>query len=105
MVREIKWGSRKIKVYFNDKKVNKYEKERGGSFIYGYVDRQLDVMYIRKEMPIALKRLTLWHELSHLFYDSLESLVNETSAELNSRFIEEIFDRNRWIRELYKKER
>jgi len=100
----VKLGSRKIKVYFNEKAVDKYEKTARGKkdgYCHGYCDRGKDEIYIRSGLPNSLKRLTFWHELNHLHFDWLTNLGNESIAEINSRYIDEVFSRNRWVRELY----
>lgn len=97
----VKWGSRRIKVSFNERKVEEQQKHEGG-FIHGFVNKSTDEIYIRSKTALANQRMTLWHELSHLIYDTLASLSDESLAEINARFIDEIISRNKWIRELYK---
>lgn len=97
----VRWGSRKIKVFFNERKVEKQQEKEGG-FIHGFVDKSTDEIYIRSKTALANQRMTLWHELSHLIYDTLSSLSDESLSEINARFIDEIMSRNKWIRELYK---
>ena len=98
----LRLGSRNIKVYFNEKAVDKYEeREKKQGYCHGYCDRGTDEIYIRSSLPLILKRLTLWHELTHLHFDWLTSLSNESIAEINARYIDEILERNRWVKEMY----
>jgi len=98
----IRLGSRKIRVYFNEKAVEKYEKEKNrGSYVHGYFDSGLDEMYIRESLSPILKRICLFHELGHAHFDCLHNLGNETIAEILARLIDEIFSRNKWVGEMY----
>ena len=98
----VKLGSRNIKIYFNEKAVDKYEKEKNkGSYVHGYIDSGLDEIYIRESLSPTLKRICLFHELGHAHFDCLHNLGNETIAELLGRFIDEVFSRNKWVRGLY----
>ena len=98
----VKMGSRKIKVYFNERKIEEYAKSRNKGYIHGFCDREKDEVYIRSKLPPLLKRICLWHELGHLCFDFLRNLSDETLVEVNARFVCEILERNKWVRELYK---
>jgi len=104
MVKVINLGSRTIRVYFSDRKVDVYEKTDRGKrdgYCQGYCDRGTDEVFIRSSLSDALKRICLWHELGHLVYDSLGSLSDESLVEINARLIDEIIFRNKWVREMY----
>jgi Zn-dependent peptidase ImmA (M78 family) len=101
----VKLGSRKIKVYFNDKKVDEYEKEGNKGYVHGFCDRGMDEVFIRKSLPPTNQRICLLHELGHLCFDFLRNLSDESLVEINARFIDELFIRNVWIRKLYEKEK
>jgi len=106
-MRRIKLGSRDIMVYFSDKKVDDYMKDGGGKggYVRGFCDKGVDIIVIRKNLPLPLLRICLWHELSHMVYDFMGDLSDESMVEINARYVDEILDRNRWVRELYKKEK
>lgn len=101
----VKMGSRRIKIFFNERKIDEYAKEKNKGYIHGFCDREKDEIYIRSKLPAVLKRICLWHELGHLSFDFLRNLSDETLVETNGRFIDEILDRNKWVRLLYKKEK
>jgi len=104
-MRILKLGSRTIKVYFSDRKVDEHEKTVRGKrdgYCQGYSDKGLDEICVRNSIPDALKRICFWHELGHLVYDFLGSLSDESLAEINARLIDEVLIRNKWVRELYK---
>jgi len=100
----IRLGSRRIKVYFDDKYVDEYEKVKGNKgYCHAFCDRKTDTIYVRESLSLILKRMALLHELTHLVFDYLNVLDNETLAELNARYIDELFMRNGWIRKMYLK--
>lgn len=100
----VKWGSRRIKVSFNERAVEK-EQKNYNAYIVGYANKETDEVYIRTKITKPLQNITLWHELSHLCYDSLSTLSDESLAEINARFVSEVLDRNKWIFQLYEKEK
>ena len=103
-MRILKLGSRTIRVYFSDKKVDEYEKSKRGKvdgYCHGYSDKETDTICVRSGLPNTLKRICFWHELGHLVYDFLGSLSDESLTEINARLIDEILSRNRWVKEMY----
>lgn len=99
----VKVGSRKIKVYFSDKKVvEKLKKFKKGKYAHGTSDKEKDEICIRHSLPLELRRICFWHELNHLLYDFLDILGIESSAEISARYIDEVLSRNVWVREMYK---
>jgi len=100
----VRWGSRTIAVFFNEKAVEK-EQKNYNAYIVGFANKEKDEIYIRTKITKVLQRITLWHELSHLCYDSLSTLSDESLVEINARFVDEVFIRNVWVRKLYEKEK
>jgi len=98
----IKWSNRKIKVYFDSKKCEELKKELDLEEIpYGYTINSESKIVIRTNVDEVIQRITLWHELGHILLNSMGSLDSEATVETYARFIDEIFDRNKWVRELY----
>lgn len=97
----VKWSNRKIKIYFNEKKVQELTEKRK-YYVFGFLDKQEDIIYIRSKMSLGATRRCIWHELFHILFLSMGTLDDESLVETCARFTNEIFDRNKWIRELYK---
>jgi len=93
----VKWGSREIKIHFDTKKIEEWQKKYNMGYVHAFIDKETEDIYIRKELSIVLKRIAFWHDLTHLVFDCLDNLSNETCAEINARFIDEILARNEWI--------
>ena len=98
----LKLGSRKIKVYFSDKKLLKsLKKRKEGKYVHGSSDKETDEIFIRSSLPLELRRICFWHELNHLLYDFLDILGIESSAEISARYVDEVLTRNKWVKEMY----
>lgn len=99
----IKWGDRKLKVYFSTRKIEKLEKELKikDKMFYGSSNIGKGLIYIRTNVDKKFQRCTLWHELHHFLLHSLGALETEALVEMSARFVDEILARNKWVRELY----
>ena len=104
-IKTIKWSNRKIKIYFDTKRVEGLKKELHlDETPYGYTINSESKIVIRTNMDKVIQRTTLWHELGHILLNSLGGLDSEATVETYARFIDEVFSRNKWLRQLYLKE-